>query len=122
MNLHNTIFLSHFFLFQLDPFTMILFEIDLDSLFSMASMQGYHEVKKIISLSYRSILQNKMFGFLFSRSLKLRDLQLRINEKLQPFSFIEGKKKISGARIEWRRDKKNKRKRKGKIFGYWTPH
>jgi hypothetical protein len=63
-----------------------------------------------------------MFGFLFSRSLKLRDLQLRINEKLQPFSFIEGKKKISGARIEWRRDKKNKRKRKRKIFGYWTPH
>jgi hypothetical protein len=32
---------------------MILFEIDLDSLFSMASMQGYHEVKKnhIIELS-----------------------------------------------------------------------
>jgi hypothetical protein len=47
-----------------------------------------------------------MFGFLFSRSLKLRDLQLRINKKLQPFSFTEGKKKISGARIEWRRDKK----------------
>jgi hypothetical protein len=48
----------------------------------------------------------------------LRDL-LRINEKLQPFSFIEGRKKFqllesSGGEI------KKIRKKKRKIFGRWT--
>jgi hypothetical protein len=45
--------------------------------------------------------------------LKLRDL-LRINEKLQPFSFIEGRKKfqlleLSGGEIKKIREKKKKK-------------
>ena len=43
------------------------------------------------------------------------------NQWKTPALFVHrGKKKISITRVEWRRDKKNKRKKKRKIFGRWT--
>jgi hypothetical protein len=51
--------------------------------------------------------------------LKLRDL-LRINEKLQPFSFIEGRKKFQLLESSGGEIKKIREKKKRKIFGRWT--